>query len=572
MSDPTQSSRTPKTREPSPDHPDQGRPRKILPIHDFLRARDTAREQGQRLVQCHGCFDIVHPGHIRHLRHAKAQGDLLVVSITGDAQIAKGTGRPLIPEELRAENLAELDCVDYVLIDEHATARDLLERTRPDIYIKGREYERNQDPRFAAERETVERHGGRVVFSSGDVVFSSTALIGALQDAVDPSNRRLEQLARSPELAAQSLGSTIGAFRNKTVLVAGEVIRDTYVFCDRPEIAGESPMMTLRPVERRAYWGGAAIAARHAAALGARPILVTALPEGEQAERVTAELAAEGVEVRAVQSDAPIPEKQRFLVGTAKVMKLDEITPVELDARQREALISTAREAAQERNPDAALVMDFGLGLLTPAVMSSLTRTLRPLADVLAGDVSGRRGRLLDMREMDLVTPSEDELRSAAGEYDEGLSAVVWRVLSETGAKRAIVTMGADGLIGFETRSGAEHAKDRADRAWLSRLRGEHVPALVPHAVDALGCGDALLTTASLTLAAGGGLLESAFLGAAAAAIEARRLGNIPVDAASLRREVNRVHAAHLALTHAGSIPASIETTGAATDQPRLAS
>jgi rfaE bifunctional protein nucleotidyltransferase chain/domain len=123
---------------------------KILGLPALLEARSGARASGRRVVHCHGCFDIVHPGHIRHLKFAKSQGDILLVSVTGDAQVSKGDGRPLIPEELRAENLAELDCVDWVYIEPRATASELLERGQPDVYIKGREYELNNDPRFRA--------------------------------------------------------------------------------------------------------------------------------------------------------------------------------------------------------------------------------------------------------------------------------------------------------------------------------------------------------------------------------------------------------------------------------------
>src|SRR5690606_26066245 len=177
-----------------------GAPTKILSHADLLARRAAARAAGRRVVHCHGCFDIVHPGHIRHLRYARQLGDILLVSLTGDEEIRKGTGRPLIPEELRAENLAALDCVDWVYIEPAPTARELLGKVRPDVYVKGREYEHNQDPRFAAERAAVEAHGGRVVFSSGDVVFSSTALIAALENSADPYHARLSRLLGEPEL------------------------------------------------------------------------------------------------------------------------------------------------------------------------------------------------------------------------------------------------------------------------------------------------------------------------------------------------------------------------------------
>lgn len=520
---------------------------KIVDLPGLLRLRESARAAGRRVVQCHGCFDIVHPGHIRHLKFARSQGDILLVSVTGDEEVKKGTGRPLIPQELRAENLAELDCVDWVYVEARATARELLEVVRPDVYIKGREYEFNEDPRFHAERETVERHGGRVVFSSGDVVFSSSALIEAMEDSIDPFHHRLSRLLAEAELEAGRLEGLVASMRGRRVVIVGELIRDTYVFCDRPDVAGESPMMTLRPVEHRFYDGGAAILARHAAALGARAVLVTAMPDDEAARGVRSRLISEGIEVRAVAQRAALAEKQRYLVGTTKVMKVDLVPPAALDARERERLASLASAAAEENGGcDAAIVADFGLGLLSPTLIARLCEVLRPSAAVLAGDVSGRRAGLEQMTGMDLVCPSESELRDAGRNYGDSLPAVAWGLLEKTGTRSAIVTMGAEGLIAFDRIAGAESA------GWSSRLRGEHVPALTPHAVDALGCGDALLTAATLALASGGSLRAGAYLGALSASVEARTLGNMPVGSAMLRREITRVASSHVRLTTAG--------------------
>src|SRR5580704_4802050 len=154
--------------------------RKTLTRDDLLAIRDAARAAGKTVMHCHGCFDIVHPGHIQHLQFARSLGDLLIVSVSADTHVNKGVDRPLIPDDLRASSLAALECVDHVFVNPHPTAVELLEALRPDVYVKGREYEQNQDPRFLAERDTVVRHGGRVVFSSGEVVYSSTALIGAM--------------------------------------------------------------------------------------------------------------------------------------------------------------------------------------------------------------------------------------------------------------------------------------------------------------------------------------------------------------------------------------------------------
>ncbi len=516
---------------------------KVITSDQLLRRRKRADADNRVVVQCHGCFDIVHPGHVRHLQHAAKLGDILLVTITGDGEMTKGDGRPLIPQDLRAENLAALNCVDWVYIDPHPTAARMLNEIRPDVYVKGREYETNDDPRFRAERESVEKHGGRVVFSSGDVVFSSTALIAAMQQSADPSHARIRELADTHNLTPDNIEPLIASFRGVRICVVGQTIIDTYVICDRPEVAGESPVMSLRPIEWRSYDGGAAIIARHLAAMGAHPILITALPRTTEAEALRRRLLAEGVETRAIDVDSPLAQKQRYLVGAQKVMKVDLIEPTTLDATMQAKLITLAEQAASECV--GAIIADYGHDLLTPATVEKVARAMRPHVNVLAGDISGRRSSLLSMREMDLICPSEHELRSALNDFDDGLSAVVWRALEQTRSRSAIVTMGEDGLIAFDRIS----SSDTGAVDWRARIAGEHIPSLVPNAIDPLGCGDSLLAAAALTLTRSGNFIQAAALGSIAAAAQAQRLGNFAISAADLRRGVARLSDATLAVT-----------------------
>src|SRR3954452_23336125 len=118
-------------------------PSKILSRDALLRLRSEARDAGQTVVHCHGCFDIVHPGHIQHLQYAKSLGDILVVSVSADSHVNKGVDRPLIPDDLRASSVAALECVDWVHVNQGPTAVQLLAQLKPDVYVKGREYEKN---------------------------------------------------------------------------------------------------------------------------------------------------------------------------------------------------------------------------------------------------------------------------------------------------------------------------------------------------------------------------------------------------------------------------------------------
>ncbi|MGP1347819.1 MAG: PfkB family carbohydrate kinase [Phycisphaerales bacterium] len=539
-------------------------PRKILTRDELGVLRAEARERGRTVVQCHGCFDIVHPGHIRHLRFAKQQGDILLVSITADPLVNKGAGRPLFNADLRAENLAALDCVDWVFVNPEPTAEALLDLTRPDVYIKGREYESNDDPRFAAERRAVESHSGRVVFSSGDIVFSSSALIRALESdtthraehGTDPRLATLRQLAASHDLSSPTLRDIIARIRGKRAVIVGEPIVDTYVSCDRPGVSSDAPCLSLKPIDEVRFDGGAGVIARHAAALGATPVLITALPAHDHAaQAMRRRLEDRGIEVRAVRSNAPLPEKQRYTVGTEKVFKLDLARDMALDAEAHDALHELVADAClTTSHADATILADFGLGLLTRRTVERLCATLRDRHGVLAGDVSGHRASLLAMKHADLLMPAESELRAAIGDHESSLNAVVWRLVEATSATAVCATMGEEGATLFQRRAVAFDATD----GWRSWLAADHVPTLATHRVDPLGCGDAMLATATLALSAGATHAQSVFLGAVAAAIHAERIGNTPVTSDDLLARLDRIDSARLVVTAPTSIPARL--------------
>src|SRR5580658_1165716 len=161
--------------------------RKIKSINELCSALGP-RPRQQSVVMCHGVFDLVHPGHIRHLVYAKEKADILIASLTADAHITKANYRPFVPEDLRALNLAALEMVDYVVIDVNPTPIANLARLQPDFFAKGYEYQsEGVHPKTRQEIETIERYGGEILFTPGDVVFSSSALIetGAPDISID---------------------------------------------------------------------------------------------------------------------------------------------------------------------------------------------------------------------------------------------------------------------------------------------------------------------------------------------------------------------------------------------------
>ena len=151
---------------------------KVKSSVDLAKIISSLKVQGRRVVHCHGVFDLIHPGHIRHLEAAKRQGDLLVVTVTPDGYVNKGPGRPIFNQRLRAESLSALQCVDYVAINEWPTAEETLRLLRPNYFVKGQEFQGLEDKtgKLQREVEVVQEVGAEIRFTHG-IVFSSTKLI-----------------------------------------------------------------------------------------------------------------------------------------------------------------------------------------------------------------------------------------------------------------------------------------------------------------------------------------------------------------------------------------------------------
>ena len=151
---------------------------KVLKFDHLSKTIKAHKEQGQKIVQCHGCFDLMHPGHIKYFQASKKMGDILVVTVTPDKYVDKGANRPVFDQNLRAESIAALECVNYVAINRWPTAEEALRLLLPDYYVKGQEFEKFQDKtgKLQKEVEVIKEIKAEIRFTH-EVVFSSSKLI-----------------------------------------------------------------------------------------------------------------------------------------------------------------------------------------------------------------------------------------------------------------------------------------------------------------------------------------------------------------------------------------------------------
>ena len=158
---------------------DQTRARAIVLSREELKKRiAAARENGARIVFANGCFDVLHVGHVRYLAGARELGDVLIVGINSDEQVAlqKGAGRPVLPANERAEIVAALESVSYVTIFDEPTVEELLLALKPDVHAKGTDYTTDTVP----ERDVVRSYGGQVAIVGDPKDHSTSAIISRL--------------------------------------------------------------------------------------------------------------------------------------------------------------------------------------------------------------------------------------------------------------------------------------------------------------------------------------------------------------------------------------------------------
>ena len=314
--------------------------------------------------------------------------------------------------------------------------------------------------------------------------------------------------------------------------VLGDAICDRYVFCETADVANEAPVLTLKPRHEASYLGGAAMIAGHLRAMGAAVHLMTCVADDEPSRELIDTLHQTAVEYTALPVRASLPIKQRYLAANQKLFKIDRGEPHPLDSTTERKLVATAHSLCH--GLDALVIVDFGYGTVTSSLLEMLLPLLRPHVATITADISGPRRTLLSMKYVDLLTPTERELRGVAGDFEQSLPTVAAQMMQRLSTPNLIATLGDRGAVMF-------HPRNSDSEKWFeTRLRCEYLPALADRVRDVVGAGDAMLAAATLALAGGVGVQQAGYLGSIASAVAVDNLGNLPVGRAELHRVVSR--------------------------------
>ncbi len=493
---------------------------------DELRRIVGDRPRTQKVIMCHGVFDVVHPGHVRHLLYAKSKADILIASLTADKHITKGVYRPHVPQDLRAVNLAAFEMVDYVLIDERDKPLDNIRVIQPDYFAKGFEYGGNGlAQKTAEELAVVKSYGGELLFTPGDIVYSSSALIA--ETAPDVRYANLQLVMERNNIDFNRLRHVLNDMEGRRVHVVGDTIVDTYSYCAM--IGGQTKTPTLSVAfERKAdYVGGAGIVAKHLLAAGAKVNFSTVLGKDGLTDFVVDDLRGAGIDLRAViDQTRPTVNKNAIIVGGYRLLKIDT-----LDNRSiSDDILGKLQENLADHPVDAVVYSDFRHGIFNrrtiPKLINAIPAGVYRVAD---SQVASRWGNITEFKDFDLITPNEREARFAVGDQDSGVRPLASQIYDAARCKLLILKLGERGVL---TCRDAEHYS--LDSYFV-------VDSFADKVLDAVGAGDALLAYATLAMLAAGNDAVATIIGTMAASCECELEGNIPITLDDVRGKIDSV-------------------------------
>jgi|SRR5579871_536278 len=480
----------------------------------------------QRVIMCHGVFDVVHPGHVRHLLYAKSKADVLIGSVTADRHITKGVHRPHVPEDLRAVNLAAFEMVDYVVIDPNDTPLENLAVIQPDFFAKGFEYSASAISQKTAEEEAVVKsYGGELIFTPGDVVYSSSALIN-----LAPPSVKMEKLQIVMErfgLSFRDLREALGKMEGLKVHVVGDTIIDSYTHCAMIGGQTKTPTMSVLYERKVDYVGGAGVVAKHLKAAGAKVSFSTVLGNDELKDFTLKDLRGSGIDVKAViDKSRPTVNKNAIVVGGYRLLKVDT-----LDNRSiSDTILGTVTKAIRTVQADAVVFSDFRHGMFNrrtiPDLIGAIPSGVFRVAD---SQVASRWGNITEFKGFDLITPNEREARFALADQDSGIRFLASSLYDEAKCKLLMLKLGERGVLACRNR---DHTA--LDSFFV-------IDSFVDNLVDAVGAGDALLAYSTLAMLVSRNDAIATTLGTVAAACECERDGNIPITPADVLGKLDKV-------------------------------
>jgi len=501
--------------------------KKIKKLQELKNIIADLKKQKKTVVHCHGVFDLIHPGHIRHLSSAKKEGDVLVVTVTSDPFVRKGPGRPIFNENLRAETLASFSAVDYVAINPAPTATECIKMLKPHVYVKGQDYinkSKDVTGKISEEEEAIVSVGGRIAFTH-DITFSSSKLINEHMQVFSEGTREYLK-GISAQYPLDYIFETLEKIKKLKVLVIGEAIIDQYHYCEALDKSRKSNVVVYKYVSEESFAGGSLAVSNHIAGLVKDISLVTLT--GNDNKRYAGFLSEKmKPNVKLINFERPDSRtivKRRFVNANQKLFEVCYLNDSPLPSETEKKIQSKLKQMISDY--DLVVVSDFGHGFLS----DNLARTICKKAKFLAVNTQTNGANMgfnfiTRYANVDYAALDELEIRYAAHDKAGGLEGIMKKVSHKIHCDNLVITRGSFGALSLSNKKEFINA-----------------PALATSVVDPIGAGDAFFAFTALLVASGVPQDLVVFIGNAVGALAVQIICNRdPVDPIDLKKFITTI-------------------------------
>ncbi|MDC3083007.1 PfkB family carbohydrate kinase [Pelagibacteraceae bacterium] len=487
--------------------------KKIYSLNELSKKLKSNRFYKKKIILCHGVFDLLHIGHIKHFEEAKKLGDILVVTITPDKYVNKGPSRPVFNSNLRAEALASLESVDYLAVNKWQNAIETIKLIKPEIYCKGPDYKNKEDDltkKIYEEEKAVKSYGGKIHITSAQKFSSGNLINNHLSNLTYEQKKFIAEIRK--EFTFNQIVKHVNDLYNKKTLIIGEAIIDEYVFCETLGKSGKEPILSLKKLNSEIYYGGAIAVANHISGFCKKVTLFTMIGQNDKFKNDILKNNAKNIKVDFFKkTNAPTILKRKYVdnINKNKILGIYEINDELVNSNDQSKI---EKQINKYRNKfDHVVVLDYGHGFISEKIANNITKISKSMslnAQLNAANLGLHT--INNYKNIETVVINEMEMRLEMRDRYSSINNLLKKLSSKLNIKNLIVTRGKNGSTLY------------------NKYTDQYIdcPAFAVKVVDKIGAGDAMISMVSLVLSSKINKKLSLFIGSLAAAQSVESIGN----------------------------------------------
>ena len=423
--------------------------KKIINFNNIEKVLSKYKIKNKKIVQCHGVFDLLHIGHLKHFETAKKQGDILIVSVTPDQYIDKGFNRPFFKNQQRLESLSSISDINYVVLNNSSTAVNIINKIKPNFFCKGPDYKNKKDDitgQIENEISAVKKNGGKIIITN-DKTYSSSSILNDIYSTFNLDQKAfIKKIKKETQLT--NFSTQIKKLENLKVLVIGETIIDKYVFCEALGKSGKEPHLVLRDLYEETYLGGVIAIAKNISSFSKKITVLSCLGKDKKLNLIKKKLSKNISFKYLIKSNSPTIVKKRYIEHVSKNKVLGVYSLNDELLNSSDELKFTKMILKEIKKYDVVIVSDYGHGLITNHAAKLICKNAKFLAlNAQANAANIGYHTIQKYKNVDCVVMNEQELRQELRNKNDKVENLAKKLAKILNIKNLVITRGSSGAF-----------------------------------------------------------------------------------------------------------------------------